>query len=323
MSANPHSLFSEETLRAAGFPTISYDVLVVGQKLRSGEAHLRPEDVEAYAYAVDDEDPWFFGPGPFDGATCHPTILANQALLLRHNHFVVPAGLHARMIFAFHQPMLLGARVRTTGQVNEKYWRRDKPYMATDFETRGEDGTLYVSGRFVQMLFAGATAPESGSTQGSNRAGDTPIAFDDSVNEAMGRSGKLVKGQVLPSLTRTLAQRQIDIYSGIRPFSIHTDEPWAREKGFATTIAQGVMSTAYISTIMTTAVGEGFVEGGTMDAKFLKPVLCGDTLEVSGTVAGFTWDDDGRVRAHVTLAAVNQRREQTMAGVASGGCQVP
>ncbi len=82
-----------------------------------------------------------------------------------------------------------------------------------------------------------------------------------------------------------------------------------------------MMSTAYISTIMTTAVGEGFVEGGAMDAKFLKPVLCGDTLRITGTVSGFTRDEDGRVRCHANFAAHNQRGEQTMAGMASGLCR--
>lgn len=321
MAHNPDSLFSEETLRAAGFPTISYEVLEVGTEMRSDERHLRPEDTEAYAWAVEDEDPWFFGPSPFGGAICHPTLLANQALLLRHNRFVVPAGLHARMIFAFHKAIPLGARARTTGKVVEKYWRREKPYMVTAFETRGEDGTLYTSGRFVQMLFAKETAPAAGSTAGSNRSGDATPAYDESITQAEGRGGRLERGMALPTLRRTLQQRQIDIYSGIRPFSIHTDEDWARRKGFATTIAQGMMSTAYISNLMTQAVGAGFVEGGTMDAKFLRPVLCGDTLEVTGSVAGFSRDDDGRVRAHVTAAAVNQRGEQTMAGMASGVCE--
>jgi len=320
MAHNPNSKFSEETLTAAGFPTISYDVLNVGKQMRSGEMHLRPEDIEAYAWAVEDEDPWFYGPGPFGGPIVHPTLLANQALLLRHDHFVVPAGLHARMIFNFHKASPLGTRARTTGTVNEKYWRRDKPYMATDFETCGDDGTLFTSGRFVQMLFAKDTAPASGSSAGSNRAGDAAPAYDDNITSAQGRSGRLERGQVLPSLSRTLKQRQIDIYSGIRPFSIHTDEDWARQKGFATTIAQGMMSTAYISTIMATAVGAGFIEGGNMDAKFLKPVLCGDTLEVTSSVSGFTRDPDGQPRAHVTVAAHNQRGEQTMAGVASGVC---
>ena len=134
-------------------------MLEVGKKLRSAEAHLRPEDVEAYAYAVDDHDPWFFGPGPFGGPVVHPTILANQALLLRHNHFVVPAGLHARMIFNFRKAIPLGERARTTGEVIDKYWRRDKPYMLTAFETRGEDGTLYTC-----LLY---TSPSPRDLQGS------------------------------------------------------------------------------------------------------------------------------------------------------------
>ena len=93
--------FSPETLTAAGFPTISYDVLDIGQEFRSDDRLIRPEDVETYAFAVEDHDPWFFAPGPFGGPIAHPTILANQALLLRHNHYVVPAGLHARMIYDF------------------------------------------------------------------------------------------------------------------------------------------------------------------------------------------------------------------------------
>jgi len=320
MSANPHSRFSEETLIAAGFPTISYAVLRVNQKNRSDERLLRPEDVEAYAYAVEDEDPWFFAPGPFGGPICHPTILANQALLLRHNHFVVPAGLHARMMFHFHRALPLGVRARTTGMVAEKYWRREKPYMATDFETRAEDGTLFVSGRFVQMLFAKDTAPPAGTTEGSNRAGEAVAVYDPSIQAAEGRSGSLTVGETLPAEQRTIQQRQIDIYSGVRPYSIHTDKAWAREKGFANTIAQGMMSTAYVSKLMTRAVGEGFVAGGAMEARFLRPVLCGDTLEIRGNVAGFTREPDGRPRAHITVAAHNQRGEQTMAGGASGIC---
>ncbi len=39
-------------------------------------------------------------------------------------------------------------------------------------------------------------------------------------------------GQVLPSLTKDVSQRRIDAYSGVKPHSIHSDEAWARQKGF-------------------------------------------------------------------------------------------
>lgn len=313
-TSNSH--YTKETLADAGFPIISYDILEIGREFHSDDQLIRPEDVEAYAYAVEDYDPWFFAPGPLGAPVAHPTFLANQALFLRHNHYVVPAGLHARMIYSFDNAIPLGVRARTQGKLVEKYMRREKPYMVTEYRTGTEEGTPLVSGRFVQMIFKEDTAPAAGS---SRRPEPEPPAFDPEVTRAEGRGGVLESGQPLPSLSRTLVQRQIDIYSGVRPDSIHTDPDWARAKGFRTTIAQGMMSTAYISTLMTKAVGEGFVVGGKMDAKFLRPVYCGDTLEITGHVEGFSREGE-RIRVHVSVAARNQDGEQTMAGMSSALC---
>ncbi|MDH4147315.1 MAG: MaoC/PaaZ C-terminal domain-containing protein [Acidimicrobiia bacterium] len=313
-SPRSHAGFSAETLAAAGFPPISYDTLVVGESFRSDERLIRPQDVEAYAYAVDDHDPWFFEPGPWGGPIAHPTLLANQALFLRHNRYVVPAGLHTRMVFDFVGSIPLGTRARTTGQVLDKYVRRDKPYMVTGYETAAEDGRVLVRGHFVQMLFRAETAPPAGS---GPRPEPEPPAVDPAVRSAPGRSGTLGVGQRLGPVARTLEQRQIDIYSGVKPGSIHTDESWARAKGFPTTIAQGMMSTAYVSALMTAALGAGFVEGGRMDVRFLRPVLRGDRLVVSGEVVGFE-RDGGQLRAHLEVAVHNQDGAQTLGGTASG-----
>ena len=308
--------YSAGTLAQVGFPTISYDLLDVGMEFRSDDQLIRPEDVAKYAYAIDDYDPWFFEAGPFGGPIAHPTFLANQALFLRHNHFVVPAGLHARMIYRFAAAIPLGVRTRTYGTLAEKYVRRDKPYMVTDYRTETEAGDRLLDGRFVQMLFKDDTAPAAGSSQQPERE---VLDLDPSITKAEGRGGRLEIGQELPSLSRTLTQRQFDMYSGVKPLSIHTDEEWARAKGFPATIAQGMMSTAYVSTLMTAAVGEGFVVGGDMDARFLRPMYCGDTLTVTAQVAGFARDGE-RIRVHVTAAAHNQNGEQTMAATSSGLC---
>jgi acyl dehydratase len=305
--------FSPEVLEAAGFPTISYDRLTVGQTFRSDERLLRPQDIEAYAYAVDDDDPWFFEPGPFGPPISHPTILANQALFLRHNQYVVPAGLHARMVFEFVAPIPLGTRARTLGTVVDKYWRRDKPYMVTGYETVDEGGRPLVRGRFVQMLFARDTAPEPGS---SPRPEPEAADVDPAIETAHGRHGPLHRGATLGPLTRQVTQRRIDIYSGVKPGSIHTDPEWARAKGFTTTIAQGMMSTAYVSTMLTAAAGVGFVAGGTIDCRFLRPVLCDDTLTVEGSILGFAHEDE-RLRMHVTVSVTNQRAETTLSGTAT------
>ena len=124
-------------------------------------------------------------------------------------------------------------------------------------------------------------------------------------------------GQQLPTLVKEISQRQIDTYSGVRPNSIHTDEAWARKKGFRTTLAQGMMSTAYVSEMMTRLLGAGFIKGGTMSVAFIKPVYAGDRLTVHGRVKDKR-PESGGTRVIVEVWCENQHGEKTAAGQASG-----
>ena len=127
----------------------------------------------------------------------------------------------------------------------------------------------------------------------------------------------LAVGQELPVLEKEPAQRRIDVYSGVRPRSIHTDEAWARQKGFRTTLAQGMMSTAYVSEMMTRLLGVGFVKGGTMSMAFIKPVYAGHRLTVHGVVKELR-PEAGQTRVVVDVWCRNQHGEKTAVGTASG-----
>ena len=124
-------------------------------------------------------------------------------------------------------------------------------------------------------------------------------------------------GAKLSPLTKTIRQRQIDCYSGVRPNSIHTDAEWAQKKGFKRPLAQAMMSTAYVSQLMTAFLGEGFVKGGKMSVAFIKPVLEGDTLTIHGVVKSRE-AEGSRTRVTVEVWAQNQDGVQTMVGTASG-----
>lgn len=124
-------------------------------------------------------------------------------------------------------------------------------------------------------------------------------------------------GQELPSLVRQPTQRRIDAYSTVRAHSIHSDETWAQAKGFRTCLAQGMMSTAYVSDMMTRLLGSGFVKGGTMSIAFVKPVYAGDRLTVRGVVKDKR-QEDGRTRVIVEVSCTNQHGQQTAIGTASG-----
>ena len=124
-------------------------------------------------------------------------------------------------------------------------------------------------------------------------------------------------GDTLPTLAKEISQRKIDVYSGVKPYSIHTDEAWARTKGFRAPLAQAMMSTAYVSELMTRLLGAGFVKGGTMSLAFIKPVLAGDRLTVHGVVKERRVED-GVTRVVVEVWCQNQHGDKTAVGTASG-----
>jgi acyl dehydratase len=125
-------------------------------------------------------------------------------------------------------------------------------------------------------------------------------------------------GQPLPTLSKEISQRRIDAYSGVRARSIHTDEAWARARGFRAPLAQGMMSTAYVSEMMTRLLGAGFVQGGTLSMAFIKPVYAGDRLTVHGVVKDKRQEPDGATRVTVEVWCENQDGEKTAVGTASG-----
>jgi 3-hydroxybutyryl-CoA dehydratase len=124
-------------------------------------------------------------------------------------------------------------------------------------------------------------------------------------------------GQVLPSLAKDVSQRRIDVYSGVKPRSIHSDEAWARQKGFRACLAQGMMSTAYVSQMMVNLLGPSFARGGTMSMAFIKPVYADDRLSVHGIIKD-KQPDNGATRVVVEVWVENQHGEKTAVGQATG-----
>ena len=134
------------------FKPLTYDVLQVGQEFVSDEHLVKPEDVATYAFAIDDPNPWFTDDSPFDGPVAHPTLIGNLALGMRHGKYLVHAGLHAKMEFQFLEPVRPGMRVRARGKLIDKYIRRDKPYMVTEYVVEDDAGRALVRGQFTQMI---------------------------------------------------------------------------------------------------------------------------------------------------------------------------
>ena len=77
--------------RVTEFKKLTLESLTVGEEFVSDDHLVLPEDIDAHGFAVEDDHPWLAE------RTAPPTLMANQALHLRHSKYIVHAGLHARM----------------------------------------------------------------------------------------------------------------------------------------------------------------------------------------------------------------------------------
>jgi 3-hydroxybutyryl-CoA dehydratase len=108
----------------------------------------------------------------------------------------------------------------------------------------------------------------------------------------------------MTTLVKHVTQDDMTLYSG--PGNIHSDIEVAKRTGLDATIAQGMMTLAYASELMTNVLGAEWLERGEISVKFTKPVFAGDTVTVEATEG-----PDG-----YEITARNQNDEVLMAGTA-------
>ena len=78
-------------------------------------------------------------------------------------------------------------------------------------------------------------------------------------------------------------QTLIDAYANVSGDHnpLHTDPAFAATTHFGRTIAHGMMTLAFVSESLELWCGEGWTNGGAIEATFLSPVYSGDDVEVS------------------------------------------
>jgi acyl dehydratase len=79
-------------------------------------------------------------------------------------------------------------------------------------------------------------------------------------------------------LIKHVTQDDMTRYSG--PGNIHSDVDIAMRTGLEAPIAQGMMTLAFASELMTRVCGPEWLERGEISVKFTKPVFAGDTVTV-------------------------------------------
>jgi len=88
---------------------------------------------------------------------------------------------------------------------------------------------------------------------------------------------------VPPALIKKISIEQMYVFSFGVP-NIHTDRAIAQEMGLPAPIAQGLMSTGYLSQLLVNFFGADWFESGWISHAFVNSVFAGDTLTVQGKI---------------------------------------
>jgi len=126
---------------------------------------------------------------------------------------------------------------------------------------------------------------------------------------------ELVVGQeITPAVKQmTLERMSRPLMTGSNP--IHYDPVFARNAGLPAPIATGVMSSAFLSEMLTTAFGIDWLRSGSIDVKFIRPIYAGDTVTARGRITGKSATSTG-VRIALDIWCETQRGEPVTVGTA-------
>merc|ERR1712012_1290063 len=78
----------------------------------------------------------------------------------------------------------------------------------------------------------------------------------------------------------------------------HIEQGESEGMGFPGIVVVGTLSCCFLAELMTKRFGRGFVEGGSMDVKFTRPLWQGSTLQAHGVIR--KWEQDGPNRRRAT-----------------------
>ena len=133
-------------------------------------------------------------------------------------------------------------------------------------------------------------------------------------------------GTELAPLVKHMTLQKMQWFSGgegrAEKVNLHTDAAAAqRDTGLKQPFASGRMSLGYACELMSRFVGLGvFSRTGTIDFKFIKPVMPGDTVTVYGRVSEVK-PVPGGMLVTVEIRCENQKGDKTSVG--SGSAVVP
>ncbi len=131
----------------AGYATFAG--IEVGDRFPETPLHfdVTEAQVRGFLEATGNTDPAY---GPDTGSA--PSMLASVYLVdLLKARNSPPGGIHAKQSMRFARALRVGERLTLSASVVEKYIRRERPYVISDFTATDSDGQVVARGRITSI----------------------------------------------------------------------------------------------------------------------------------------------------------------------------
>jgi acyl dehydratase len=268
-------------------------------------------EVEKYMAALDDHNPIYTGSSPFGGPVA-PALVRHSEVYEYRADSGVPAwylpnvfgNLHARQEFEFFEPVMVGDAVHTRSFVADRYVKRSRDYVVNEVLYFDVDDAVVARGRTHQSFLR--ETKNEGIVIDEKREKQPERKFETDVSAAI---------EEIPALKKQITLDMCWKFSGPRK-NYHNDKEMALKWGFPDIVVQGMMSTCFLSEMMTNRFGAGWLAGGKMSVNLVNIVWQSDRLTCRGFVRELAPEGD-RQRAHLDVWVEKEDGTKATIGTAS------
>ena len=288
------------------------DEIYVGRDFGRHDHVVTPELVTAYSEALDDHNAIYTGASPFGGAVAPALLFHSEVYAFRNHPKAQPAwylpnlygNLHARQEWDLYLPVMLGDAVHTRSWVTDRYVKRGRDYVVNEVLFFDADDAVLARQRTHQSFLL-ETKNEG-------------VVIDKTREKSAGRSFEVAASEAIETLAPVRKEITLDMcwkFSGPNK-NYHNDKESAIKLGFPDIVVQGMMSTCFLSEMLTNRFGAGWIAGGKMNVNLVNIVWQSDVLTCRGLVREIT-PEGSRQRAHLDVWAEKEDGTKVTIGTAS------
>lgn len=284
----------------------------VGRDYGRHDIVIDTDEVEKYMAALDDRNPIYTGPSPFGGPVAPALVRHSECYAYVRENVPVPAwylpnlfgNLHARQEWEFFQPIMVGDVISTRSVVADRYVKRGRDYVVNEVLYFDAEGAVAMRGRTHQSFLR--ETKNEGIVIDEKREKQPERRFEVDTASAI---------ETIPALAKQVSLDMCWKFSGPNR-NYHNDKEMAIKWGFPDIVVQGMMSTCFLSEMMTKQYGAGWFAGGKMDVRLVNIVWQSDHLTCRGFVREFV-PEGSRQRALLDIWVEKEDGTKVTVGTAS------